>query len=267
MSGAPDYAVLLKLLPSLRVFPDALGWTTLTAEEAAKVQSLGFEAQAGRYKLPPFPYELVADTMFEHLSIGWDNRQAWSNSRRTVAPPATPQARPETRDLQSESLGSGKVHHAKEEAERVAVKTVSLPPTSRLDVEIPPLELPFATPGLSAPPRFEPAVLAHPRPEPPAQEKPSGSEEAREAEEARRAEVVMVARKILKAVQKAGGRLAKRRAQQWLSRHRGIFKEALGELIARGLVALEGLVIVEVGRVMRNGPDARLASQENRAQM
>jgi hypothetical protein len=93
------------------------------------------------------------------------------------------------------------------------------------------------------------------------------TEQASEAEEARRAEVVMVARKILKVVQKVGGQLAKRRAQQRLSRHRGIFKDALGELIARGLVALEGLVIVEVGRVMQNGPDACRASQESRARM
>lgn len=219
MSSAPDYAALLKLLPVLRNWVDATGEVTLTDEEAERVRSLGFtDARAGRYRFRPFPYELVADTLFEFLSIGWDSRQVWSNSHRTAAPPATPQTRPEIRDLPSQSLGSGKVHHAKEGD--------------------------------------------HPRPQPPASEKPPETEEGREAEEARKAEVVWVARKIAKAVRKGGGRLAKRRAQQRLSRHRGIFKEALKELTSRGLVVVEGPMIVEVSRVMQAPSGTLRASPE-----
>jgi hypothetical protein len=77
MSAAPDYASLLTLLPSLRVFPDALGWTTLMAEEAAKIRSLGFSADAGPWKVPAVPPRLTRDTPFESLSAGWNDRPSW----------------------------------------------------------------------------------------------------------------------------------------------------------------------------------------------
>jgi hypothetical protein len=35
--AGPDYVDLIKLLPLLRTLPDALGETTLTAEEAARM--------------------------------------------------------------------------------------------------------------------------------------------------------------------------------------------------------------------------------------
>jgi hypothetical protein len=71
MSTTPDYAILVKMLPTLRVFPDALGWTTLTAEEADKIRLLGFSAEAGRWKVSALPPELTFDTPFESLSVGW----------------------------------------------------------------------------------------------------------------------------------------------------------------------------------------------------
>jgi hypothetical protein len=42
--AGPDYVDLIKLLCLLRTLPDALGETTLTAEEAARIRSLGFTA-------------------------------------------------------------------------------------------------------------------------------------------------------------------------------------------------------------------------------
>jgi hypothetical protein len=61
MNSGPEYAALVKLLPTLRVLPDALGWTILTDEEGGKIRSLGFPAKAGRWKTPPLPFELVRD--------------------------------------------------------------------------------------------------------------------------------------------------------------------------------------------------------------
>jgi hypothetical protein len=74
MSTASDYAALVKQLPTLRNLVDACGEVTLTAEEAAKLRSLGFRAEEGRWKVPPVPPDLVRDNpLLEHLSIGWDS--------------------------------------------------------------------------------------------------------------------------------------------------------------------------------------------------
>jgi hypothetical protein len=76
MSTTPDYAALVKLLPSFRSLVDGCGEVTLTSEEAAKIRSLGFAAEPGRWKVPPLPPELVRDNpLLEHLSNGWDSRQ------------------------------------------------------------------------------------------------------------------------------------------------------------------------------------------------
>ena len=77
MSTIPDYAALVKLLPILRNLVDGCGEVTLTAEEAAQIRLLGFAAEAGRWKVPPVPPELIQDNpLLEHLSIGWGTCQA-----------------------------------------------------------------------------------------------------------------------------------------------------------------------------------------------
>ena len=69
----PDYASLVSLLPRLKRLPDALGETTLTPEEAVKIQALGFVANEGRWQIPPVPPELVRDNpLLEHFSFRWD---------------------------------------------------------------------------------------------------------------------------------------------------------------------------------------------------
>jgi len=73
-------------LPTLRVFPDALGWTTLTVEEADKIQSLGFSSESGRWKVSALPPELTCDTPFESLSVGWYTR-SWPQLVPTSAKP------------------------------------------------------------------------------------------------------------------------------------------------------------------------------------
>jgi hypothetical protein len=66
------YAALLELLPTLHHLVDACGEVWLTGEEAARIEKLGFPAQAGRWHVPPVPPELVAgNPLLEHLSIGW----------------------------------------------------------------------------------------------------------------------------------------------------------------------------------------------------
>jgi hypothetical protein len=74
VSKTRDFPVLIKLLPTLRVFPDALGWTTLTSEEAHEIRKLGFLAHEGRWRLPVLPPELTFDTPFESLSVEWYRR-------------------------------------------------------------------------------------------------------------------------------------------------------------------------------------------------
>src|SRR5882724_372303 len=76
VTTVPDYPGLVKLLPLLRILPDALGETTLATEEAALIQSLGFAAEAGRWKVPPLPPELVSgNQLFENYSEGWNELQ------------------------------------------------------------------------------------------------------------------------------------------------------------------------------------------------
>ena len=65
---APNYEGLLKLLPCLRKFPDAIGETTLTPAEAAEVCALGFRAAAGKWNIPFIPFRFVRDTPFEWVS-------------------------------------------------------------------------------------------------------------------------------------------------------------------------------------------------------
>src|SRR5262249_2164617 len=73
MNAPPDYAALVKLLPALRTLVDACGEVTLTAYEAERIGSLGFDANAGRWHVPPVPPELVRDNpLLEHLSVGWE---------------------------------------------------------------------------------------------------------------------------------------------------------------------------------------------------
>src|SRR5258705_12861566 len=73
---ASDYPGLVKLLPLLRILPDALGETMLTTEEAARIRSLGFAAETGRWKVPPLPPELVrGNQLLENFSDGWNRLQ------------------------------------------------------------------------------------------------------------------------------------------------------------------------------------------------
>jgi len=75
MKPTPDYATLVKLLPILRRLPDAIGETTLTPEEAAKIRSFGFAANSGRWKCPPLPPPLTRDNpLLEPLSVGWSEQ-------------------------------------------------------------------------------------------------------------------------------------------------------------------------------------------------
>ena len=75
LSTPPDYVALVKLLPALRNLVDACGEVTLTAEEAERILSLGFEAQSGRWKCPPLPPELTRDnSLLEPLSAKWGER-------------------------------------------------------------------------------------------------------------------------------------------------------------------------------------------------
>jgi hypothetical protein len=74
MSTTPDYAALVKLLPTLRCLVDGCGEVTLIADEAALIRSLGFDAHAGRWRVPPVTPELVRDNpLLENLSIGWES--------------------------------------------------------------------------------------------------------------------------------------------------------------------------------------------------
>lgn len=76
MSDTPDYAALVKLLPTLRNLVDGCGDVSLTDEEAELIRSLGFAAQSGRWRVPPVPPELVRDNpLLENRSIGWSSRQ------------------------------------------------------------------------------------------------------------------------------------------------------------------------------------------------
>jgi hypothetical protein len=77
MTTVPDYPGLVKVLQyELRHMPDARKEAMLTTEEAARVRSLGFEAAAGRWKVPPLPPELVrGNQLFENYSEGWDELQ------------------------------------------------------------------------------------------------------------------------------------------------------------------------------------------------
>ena len=75
MKPTPNYATLVKLLPILRRLPDAVGETTLTSEEAAKIRSFGFAANGGRWKCPPLPPPLTRDNpLLEPLSVGWSEQ-------------------------------------------------------------------------------------------------------------------------------------------------------------------------------------------------
>jgi hypothetical protein len=70
---SPDYAALVKLLPTLKHAVDALAEVILTPSEAEKIQPLGFTAHPGRWRVPPIPPELVAGNGFlEHLASRWD---------------------------------------------------------------------------------------------------------------------------------------------------------------------------------------------------
>ncbi len=244
MSGHPDYAALHRLLFVLKRLPDVMGETTLTAEEAARIRSLGFAAEAGPWRVPPLPPELVRDNpLFEGFAVGWNFREAWSASPPqpdasllAAVPPVAPQAWRDLlliRELSDEDRLRIMARETAE-AERRREEAAQARDAARLER---------------------------------AREDARRVEQQQREQEARKAEVELVAGKILKAVQKARGYLAKRRAQQRLSRHTGIFRDALRELIARGLVVVEGAMIVEVSRVMQDGSDARQASQENRARM
>jgi hypothetical protein len=87
VSATPDYEGLLKLLPRLNRFPDAIGETTLTLEEAEKIRRLGFAADAGPWRVPALPPELTRDTMSETLSAGWKDRTDAPNILRSAGNP------------------------------------------------------------------------------------------------------------------------------------------------------------------------------------
>lgn len=70
---SPDYAALVRLLPTLKHAVDALGGVILTPGEVEKIQPLGFAAHPGRWEVPPIPPDLVAGNGFlEHLASRWD---------------------------------------------------------------------------------------------------------------------------------------------------------------------------------------------------
>jgi hypothetical protein len=84
-----DYESLVRLLPTLRNLVDACGEVMLTSEEASKIRSLRFSAEAGRWKCPPLPPHLTRDNpLLEPLSAGWDERSLLDeapNSGRSMA--------------------------------------------------------------------------------------------------------------------------------------------------------------------------------------
>jgi len=70
---SPDYAALVKLLPTLKHPVDAVGDVILMPGEAEKIQTFGFAAHPGRWPVPPVPPELVAGNgLLEHLASRWD---------------------------------------------------------------------------------------------------------------------------------------------------------------------------------------------------
>jgi len=70
---SPDYAALVKLLPTLKHPVDAVGEVILTPGETEKIQRFGFTAHPGRWPVPPIPPELVAGNgLLEHLASRWD---------------------------------------------------------------------------------------------------------------------------------------------------------------------------------------------------
>ncbi len=72
MNIMPDYAGLVSLLFTLKRFPDGLGETVLTHEEATKIAALGFAAAPGRWRVPPLPPHLTrGNALLEPLSVGW----------------------------------------------------------------------------------------------------------------------------------------------------------------------------------------------------
>jgi hypothetical protein len=90
--STPDYESLVRLLPTLHNLVDACCEMMITAEEASKIRSLGFSADAGRWKCPPLPPNLTRDNpLLEPLSVAWDLRsrlQEAPNSERSMAPQA-----------------------------------------------------------------------------------------------------------------------------------------------------------------------------------
>jgi hypothetical protein len=75
LSTPPDYMALVKLLPVLGTLVDGCGEVTLTAEEAERIRSLGFQAESGRWRCPSLPPELTRDNpLLEPMSAGWDGR-------------------------------------------------------------------------------------------------------------------------------------------------------------------------------------------------
>ena len=77
MNTSPNYSALVQLLPTLHTLVDACGYATLTVEDACKIRSHGFPAEAGRWKCPSLPPHLTCDNpLLEPLSVGWDERAA-----------------------------------------------------------------------------------------------------------------------------------------------------------------------------------------------
>jgi hypothetical protein len=194
MSAAPDYLGLVKLLPALRVFPDAIGETTITFEEAARIRSLGFAAEAGRWKVPPVPLDLVRDSpLLEHLSAGWDSRNA--------APITVPQRQGE----RNNEVASGQV----------------LKPAPTLQSS--PSGSPAARQHTTE--TSQPVSLIHSLGQDP---------------EPDRKLVEKALSKILAAVDRAGGKITRRRLQQKLWRYSAeVFNRALRAAVRHGCITLE----------------------------
>lgn len=218
MNTTPDYPGLAKMIPGLRHWPDALSETVLDAEEAQRIQSFGFAAEAGKWKIPPISPELVViNHLPEHLSIGWDSRKIDAqpisgNEQVRTLPPERNGRHPDS--LPEHSLGGVDTRRQESEDENLC------------------------TP-LQEPAKFEETL-----------------------------------RKVVRVIQTAGGRARVRRVQQgsWRATKQigaPLFREVLRELLARGIVRMDGnevvLVAAQVVKQSQAWPPVERGHRDNPA--
>ena len=80
MTKRPDYVGLVDLLLTTRSLVDAGGTVALEPHEAERIRTLGFQAKAGLWRVPPLPAGLVAgnpvlEPLGDDIDAVWQSRQ------------------------------------------------------------------------------------------------------------------------------------------------------------------------------------------------